>query len=300
MDCPKCGFTSGAACAECLRCGVVFAKIPRLQEAALHAVADATAIEAVAQSARAENEREARRRELTTRAIALPGALPVAWLAVKTAPSAVRLLTMWVHESGHAVSAWLCGYAAWPGPWFTPIGAERSLSLSMLLVGLLAAGAYRAWLAERRVWTVASVAALAIVGSCTLLIDAGRARQLIVFSGDGGCLVLGTALMLAVFAPEDSALRRDHLRWALLAIGALAFMDAYVMWTGSIEQLPFGENDNGLSDPSVLAEEFGWSVLQLTNRYRQLAHVCLAVLGVSYLIGVVLPAIGLLRERESR
>ena len=59
-------------------------------------------------------------------------------------------------------------------------------------------------------------------------------------------------------------------------------MDAYTVWSGPIDRLPFGENENGLSDPSVLTEMYGWSVLTLINRYGQLAHACLALLAVVY------------------
>ena len=33
---------------------------------------------------------------------------------------------------------------------------------------------------------------------------------------------------------EEHPIRREHLRWAFLAIGALAFMDAYATWSGGI------------------------------------------------------------------
>jgi hypothetical protein len=189
---------------------------------------------------------------------------------------------MWVHESGHAVAAWLCGYTAWPGPWFTPVSAERSPLFIVLLVGLLAYGGYRAWELQRWFWVVASASALLLLLFCTLVLGPGKAQQLIVFGGDGGGLVLGTMLMLTVYAREEHPIRRDHLRWGLLVFGALAFMDVYAVWSGPIDRLPFGENENGLSDPSVLTEMYGWSLLTLINRYGQLAHACLALLVVVY------------------
>ena len=160
------------------------------------------------------------------------------------------MLGMWVHESGHAVAAWLCGYLAWPGPWFTPVGTERSPSFIVLLVGVLAYGGYRAWQLQRWFWVTASASTLLLVLFCTLVLRPGTAQQLIVFGGDGGSLVLGTMLMLTVYAREEHPIRRDHLRWGLLVIGALAFMDVYAVWSGPINRLPFGENENGLSDPT--------------------------------------------------
>jgi hypothetical protein len=230
-----------------------------------------------------KGEREnAARREGIARAVALPLALLFAWLAVKAAPGAVRLLGMWVHETGHAVAAWVCGYAAWPGPWFTPVGTEQSRLFTVLLVGLLAFGGYRAWTLRRWFWIAASASGIVLVLSCTLLLSWAMAQQLIIFGGDGGCFVLGTMLMLTVYAREDHPIRRNQLRWGFLVIGALAFMDAYAVWSGPLDGLAFGENENGLSDPTVLTEVYGWSLVTLVNRYGQLAHACQALLLVVY------------------
>jgi len=216
------------------------------------------------------------------RTAALPVAVIVAWVAVKAAPGLVRLVTMWVHESGHAVTAWLCGFAAWPGPWFTPVNDERSPLLSVLLVGCLAYGGYRAWVLQRWFWIAASAAVIGVELSCTLLLSPQAARQLIIFGGDGGCLVIGALLMLTVYAREDHPVRRNQLRWGFLVIGALALMDALTVWTGPIDRLPLGENENGLSDPSVLTEQYGWNLLTLIHRYDQLAYACLALLLAVY------------------
>lgn len=240
------------------------------------------------------------RDELKLRGLALPGALIGAWLAVHVAPGPVRLITMWIHESGHAVSAWLCGYFAMPGPWFTPVSANRSIVMTTMLAGLLAFGGYRAWLSGRHSWVAAAGATMLVAIVCAFGLTTNQAQQVIIFSGDGGGMVLGTLLMLTTFAPKESALTRNHLRWGLLAIGALAMMDTYAVWSGPAGLLPFGENENGLSDPSVLTEGFGWTVAQLVSHYLQVAHACFFVLAVSYIFGVVIPAIELSSNRPTR
>ena len=293
MECPKCGFAQDQNPAECPRCGIVFAKFLAVAEddPSLSSPTVPSAVQADLERLRAD--REDLRREWRTRVLALPSALVGAWVAVKAAPGLVRMFSMWVHESGHAVSAWLCGYSAWPGPWFTPIASERSMTLTGLLVGLLVFGGYRAWQRERWFWVTSATMGLLVTLCCTLLLNAGKARQLITFSGDGGCLVLGTALMLTVYARADHPLRRERLRWALLILGALAFMDAYLIWSGSFDRLPFGEAENGLSDPSVLVEQFGWGVLLLVNRYLELARACFFVLTAAYVAGITESVIAL-------
>jgi hypothetical protein len=283
MDCPKCGCALDADPVECIRCGVVIAKFLRAHQEALESAGELPPLlRATHAVAVAPADESAVHRERLARAVALPLALLFAWLAVRESPGAVRMLAMWVHESGHAVAAWLCGYMAWPGPWFTPVGTERSPSFTVLLVGLLAYGGYRAWQLRRWFWVAVSAGTLLLVLFCTLVLGPGKAQQLIVFGGDGGGLVLGTMLMLTVYAREEHPIRRDHLRWGLLVIGALAFMDVYAVWSGPIDRLPFGENENGLSDPSVLIEIYGWNLLTLIHRYQQLAHVSLALLALVY------------------
>jgi hypothetical protein len=283
MDCPKCGFALDADAAECTRCGVVLAKFLRAHQDSLESAIELTPLLHATDAAAVAPENEsAARSERTARAVSLPLALLFAWLAVRGSPGAVRMLAMWVHESGHAVAAWLCGYLAWPGPWFTPVGSERSPLFIVLLVGLLAYGGFRAWQLQRWFWVGASGSALLLLLFCTLVLGPGKAQQLIVFGGDGGGLVLGTMLMLTVYSREEHPIRREHLRWGLLVIGALAFMDVYTVWSGPFDKLPFGENENGLSDPSVLTEIYGWSVLTLIDRYGQVAHACLALLVVVY------------------
>jgi hypothetical protein len=293
MECPKCGFAQNQNPAECPRCGIVFAKFMAAEDDA-HFLSSHPVRSAVETDLeRLHADRDDLRREWRARVLALPSALLGAWLAVKAAPGLVRMFSMWVHESGHAVAAWLCGYSAWPGPWFTPVASERSFTLTGLLVVLLVVGAYRAWQRERWFWVAAATMVLLVTLCCTLLLNAVKARQLITFGGDGGCLVLGTALMLTVYARADHPLRRERLRWALLVFGALAFMDAYVIWSGSFDRLPFGESEHGLSDPSVLVEQFAWGVLLLVNRYVALARVCLFVLAAAYVAGIMESVIAL-------
>lgn len=299
MDCPKCGFAQVGDPRECPRCGIVFSKFLRARDETVSPPMTPGSQSVEAGIEHTQDDEDTLRTELRARALALPCALLGARLAVKSAPGLVRIFTMWVHETGHAVSAWLCGYTAWPGPWFTPIGTERSFVLTGLLVGLLAFGAFRAWQCQRWFWGIAATAVLLLTLSCTLFLRAGQARQLIVFGGDGGCLVLGTALMLTVYARADHPLRTEGLRWALLIFGALALIDVYLVWSGPFDRLPFGQNENGLSDPSVLTEEFGWGVLLLVNRYIELAHGCLFLLLATYVTGIMQSATALRSAKTS-
>ncbi|HEX4382701.1 MAG TPA: hypothetical protein VH083_07120 [Myxococcales bacterium] len=192
---------------------------------------------------------------------------------------------MWVHELGHATAAWLCGYLAFPGPWLTPMSAERSHLFSLVLLVALIFGAV-AKPALR--WVFIGLIGLQIV--CTGVLSESAAHQLVLFMGDGGCLLLGTLLMLTLYVRPGSALHKGWLRWGFLVIGAAAFADVFSLWWGARtdpDLIPFGMNEGvGLSDPSALSDTYGWSAGVLVHRYVVLGSVCLLVLLSSSLLSL--------------
>jgi hypothetical protein len=222
--------------------------------------------------------------ETRLRRYGIPVAMLVCWLLVKTGPGHFLLRTfcsMWVHEIGHATTAWLCGFLAFPGPWFTPTAQDRSYFFALLVLALLVYGTVR-------FRPLAMLVAVQLV--CTLVLTADGARQLIYFMGDGGALLYGTLLMLTLYAPEGSALKRDWLRWGFLVIGAASFADVFDQWWAARtdpDRIPFGMNEGrGLSDPSVLSDRYGWSADRIVHSYVALGVVCLLVLAVFYVRGM--------------
>ena len=114
-------------------------------------------------------------------------------------------------------------------------------------------------------------------------------------------MVLATILMATFYAPRESRLYKSWgLRWGLLVIGALSFMHVFLMWTGPLENLPFGEIEGvNLSDPSLLTEMYGWTVLQMVDRYVRLGTLCLLALLALYIWGLVSAYLELRRSPSS-
>ena len=74
----------------------------------------------------------------------------------------------------------------------------------------------------------------------------------------------------------------------MLAIGTLAFMHVYRLWSGPWENIPFGEIEGAnLSDPSLLTGMYGWTVIQLVDRYLLLAKACFLAMGAMYFWGLM-------------
>lgn len=222
--------------------------------------------------------------EWKLRAAAIPGALVVA-LAFHAWPMGHFLqrtfLSMIVHEVGHAVTAWWCGFGALPGLWRTIVPETRGMV--WLLVAALEAGlVVIGWKRQQLALGLAGLglAALQLVAMNASVHDAQAA---IAFGGDGGAMVLGTLLMASFFVPK---LKEHGLRWGLLAIGAAAFVDTFATWWSARtnpDVIPFGEIEGvGLSDPSKLHEVYGWSDGQIVQRYVTLGVACLVTLAAVY------------------
>lgn len=316
--CPRCGEPRILA-PECPRCGVLYARAEaRAAQLAARAAPPAPAREeplppSPLPSAEPERpphlppgspswggELEDARQELRLRLFALPAALLVAWLLVKSPlwGGLLRIfLSMWIHELGHAVTAWFCGFPAFPGPWVTRIWDERSHLVFLLLATALGGAIIRGYLTRSRLLMGAGATGLVLQFVGTMVLSPWKGQMLITFGGDGGCLVLGSLLMTTLYAPRESALRRGWLHWGYLAIGAAAFMDAFEQWWAArtdFERIPFGEMENvGLSDPSKLVDVYHWGELELIHRYNGLGLACLAALAVLYAVGLVRARAGL-------
>jgi hypothetical protein len=241
-----------------------------------------------------QGEAEDARLELKIRLLALPSALLLTWMLHSTGMGHRLLrifLSMWIHEFGHAVTAWLTGFMAFPGPWATSISDVRSPFFSLLLAVGFGALVFRGWKLQHRPTLIAGLVLLGLQGVGTLLVRSAMARSFITFGGDGGCLVLGTLLMTTLYAGRDSSLHKGWLRWGFLVIGAAAFTDAFKTWWSArtnFGAIPFGRIEGvGLSDPTKLVDWFGWSSNAMISRYMTLAWACLAVLTVVYVVGVL-------------
>jgi hypothetical protein len=199
-------------------------------------------------------------------------------------------LGMPVHELGHAVAAWFCGYAAMPTLWKTLTAESRGFVMPLLLAGAIGFLAYRAWIAEHRGLLALAGALFLLQLAGTLFASPRTAQMLIVFGGDGLGMVLGVALMATFFVGKGTQLYRGGLRWGFLAIGAAAYVDMAAVWWRARRDhgaIPFGEMEgSGLSDATRLVDEFGWTTEQLTGRYLALAAACFLALCAVYAWGV--------------
>jgi hypothetical protein len=223
---------------------------------------------------------------------AIPAALALGMLFHFLMPGLQRIFFgMPVHELGHAVMAWLCGYFAIPTLWKTLVFSDsRSLIWPLFIAGGLGYLAFLAWRAEKTGYVAIVGAVLAVQAFCTLVIREETAEMLFTWGGDGMGMVIAAGLMAAFFFGKRTQLYRGSVRWGLLVIGAAAFADMAGTWLSAIgnhDAIPFGENEgSGLSDPLKLLEDHGWKTEAIVRRYVTVAAGSLAALAVVYAWGV--------------
>lgn len=224
---------------------------------------------------------------------ATPVALLVSYVVLSSnfGAFAARLITMPFHELGHAMTAWFCGRSAFPSLWVTALFG-RSYFLALMLAAALGAWAWWGWRRRQWLWVACAAVLLVIQAVGTLRLSPQTVDMLITFNGDGGMMVLGTVMMLTIYAPAGSYLHKQALRWGFLVLGALSLMDGFLTWWKSkkdFSAIPFGRMEGvGLSDASKLVGmPHDWGEHQLIGRYLTVAAVCFAVLAGVYVVQFV-------------
>jgi hypothetical protein len=189
MRCPRCGFESPDD-AECLRCGVVFAKLGKAEPRSASPLSTSPPSES-AETRRASGALgpEARR------ALLVGLGLAVAVLVVPFFRFSLSYLGVLVHELGHTAASWLFGYPALPALDFT-YGGGVSLTFGrrpVLVVGFVVALVLLlgwAWRHPRWRLVAAAVVGLWILASLTAI------HEVVILAMGHGAELLFAALCL--------------------------------------------------------------------------------------------------------
>jgi hypothetical protein len=224
------------------------------------------------------------------------GAIPIA-LCIAMAFQASGLgaalqrifLTMPVHEFGHAVTAWFCGYAAIPTLWKTLVPETRGFVAPLALAGGFGYMMYRAHAANKPLVLYAGGALILLQLAGTLIIKPDTARMLITFGGDGMGMILAILLMASFFFGKSTQLYKGSLRWGFVVIGAASFVDIYATWWKARTDdnaIPYGTTGGMATDAMTLVDTHGWTLQFLVQRYVVLGVCCLIVLALIYAWGV--------------
>lgn len=222
-------------------------------------------------------------------ALALPSALGVAWLLRASGVAGLVLggARIPLHELGHALAAWFCGFSAVPIPFgMTWLGDARAVSVWLLLaVGLGAAG-WRLFRAGERAWAGLFAALLALQQVATWATADSTRRLLITFGGSAGELLLSAALIALFHARLPARLRWDQARWIALFVGAFILVNQTALWREARlnhELIPWGSVMGEDGDMQRLERDHGWAPSRIAMRYAALAHASCALAAAAWL-----------------
>jgi hypothetical protein len=199
------------------------------------------------------------------------------------------VFAMPVHELGHAVSAWFCGYSAVPTVWKTLVPESRGFIAPVLLLGAIGYMAFQSYRHKKLGFLVLCVLLLFLQLIGTFGVEEKTSAMLITFSGDGLGMVLASVLMCTFFFGKSTQLYRGWLRWGFVCIGAAAFVDMFCQWVQALSDVTFvamGEQEGTHSDPYKLRYYHGIKLDRMIQSYVNLGVFCLFVLAGMYAWGL--------------
>lgn len=199
--------------------------------------------------------------------------------------------SVWLHEVGHAIPAWLSGWKATPLPiGWTPVEQVHSNFVYFGVLALLVLF-FLAGLKERKVWPMlVAVPLIALQFYMTWLMPEPRKEFWMVFNGIGGEFALGTLLMMSFWVRLPDKFRWHYARYFFFLLGATAFLAIWWRWRDiyrGLEEIPFGSVINGEEDAggdmNRLMDDYGWKKFDIRRTYHLLGNACWIALGATWL-----------------
>lgn len=199
------------------------------------------------------------------------------------------VFAMPVHELGHAVAAWFCGYSAVPTVWKTLVPESRGFIAPVLLLGAIGYMAFQSHQQKKLGFLVMCcfLVFLQLIG--TFGVEEKTSNMLITFSGDGLGMVIGIILMCTFYFGKTTQLYKGWLRWGFVCIGAAAFIDIFVQWIQALSDVTFvamGEQEGTHSDPYKLRYYHGIKMDKMIDAYVSLGIFCMFFLAGIYTWGL--------------
>lgn len=192
-----------------------------------------------------------------------------------------------IHELGHAVSGWLCGFNSIPTLWKTLTPENRGYFSSVLLIiGLFMLARY-GLRNKKPAWLAAVLSILLVQAYGTLVMSPSKADMYIVMGGDAMGLILATILMSLFYVGKQTQLYKGALRWGFLGIGAAAFMNMYIpWWKKDMSAIGYGLTGGIPTDSWKMINIHLWQWNDLFNLHITLGMICLVSLTAIYALGL--------------
>jgi hypothetical protein len=213
VDCPHCGHRQiFQGNAECERCGVIFARLPREPAVRAQAPADSEppALEAASDGARID--------AAGWQALAIGAGLAVATWLVPLLGVLIGYFVVLSHELGHTLAGWAFGRASLPALDFLYGGGVTAyLDTSKALLVLIYAGlAWGAWIFRRNPASLGLVAGFAFLHA--LLVWSGGDRAVITAMGHGTELLIAALFVHRALSGRGCTLAAERPLYAWIGL----------------------------------------------------------------------------------
>lgn len=222
--------------------------------------------------------------------VALPGMLGIAlFVQITGFLSGMQRIffAMPIHELGHAVSGWLCGFNSIPTLWKTMTPENRGYIASLILLIGLGSLARYGLKNKQPSWFLFIGLVLVTQFYGTFVISLGKADMYITMGGDAMGMILATLLMATFYVGKDTQLYKGAVRWGFLGIGAAAFINMFApWWNKDISAIGYGTTGGIPTDSWKMINIHLWEWNALFNVHITLGLLCLAALGIIYCIGL--------------
>lgn len=190
-----------------------------------------------------------------------------------------------IHELGHALAGWFCGYTSVPTVWKTLTPESRGFIAPLVVFGGLGYWGYLSFTKKQLGFVVLCVLLFILQLIGTLGLEKKLSRMVVVFSGEGLGMVIAVGLMATFFFGKSTQLYKGWLRWGFVCIGDAAFIDIFVPWIQALSDTTFvrlGEQEGTHSDAYKMLYYHGWKMDELINTYVRLGTICSIVIGLFY------------------
>jgi hypothetical protein len=281
MRCPNCREYGPDGGAECLACGLIFAK---WKEKSSRRAAVPAALGDAARPAEDDAPLTPRQTVLVPAAVF---ACAEVLVHLKWGNFLISAgLSMQVHEFGHALANWLGGRPALPIPMLTiAFSRDRAWWLVLPIAAGLVYAAKAAWEDGCRALAGLCAVLLLVQAWLTLIASPDSLDFIVAFGGLGGECYLAALLVIAYFHRLPRAWRWPSYRTVVLFIGACVLALSLKRWRDAdadFMNVPWGSFTGGDGDvENMLAA--GWTVNKLVAVYLRLVWVCVGASVFEYL-----------------
>jgi len=286
--CPKCGLSSSHP-TECAHCGIIFERF------------SIKSLDQEIEPIREEKNYDEVFENYKINLYSLPVGLLAAFLIQQFSLFKIlstTVLSMSIHEFGHAVTAWMMGQFAIPIPMAgltLPIGS-RSTLVSLLFISAFSYLAYKSW--KEKIYFLFSLSVGFILASLYLLKNYTNSTQMpvIFFAGVAGEFILSAILILAFYNPLFKKIRWDFFRYFFFAVGCMVYVESSLLWINiSLKRsaIPFGscQSADGAGakegDMNRLIAD-GWTENDITSRYLMVLKITLILIILQYAYRVLI------------